>query len=69
MSDQAVLDLRELKGETELAIYDLQGKLMRTEKTATNRTFNLERGNLSTGSYLLQLLNANHSYKLLFVIE
>ncbi len=70
MTTSATLDLGELKGPATLEIYDISGKLMRSESVNLDAgTLTLPRGDLSGGSYLLRVISEGNAVELPFMVE
>jgi hypothetical protein len=72
MTTTAILDLGELRGEYTLEIFDIKGQLMRPGRSlsgAEGSVLEIERGELSSGQYLLRLSNEEDSLELPFVVE
>jgi len=70
MTTSAVLDLGDIKGPLTIEIYDLQGKLMRSEQAiANNNQVILKRNSLASGSYILRLNSVEGVLDLPFIIR
>ena len=70
MTTSALLDLGELRGPIRLEIYDILGKLQRSEfLTIESGTLGIERGALSSGTYILRLIQEEEAMELKFVVE
>jgi hypothetical protein len=70
MSSSAVLHLGDIKGPLTMEIYDLQGKLIRSEQqTTSNKQLVLERGELASGSYILRIVSEQDGFELPFIIR
>ena len=70
MTTSAMLDVGELRGRIQLEIYDILGKLQRSESLSLDtETLLLERGSLSKGTYILRLTHEDEAMELKFVVE
>ncbi len=70
MTTSATLDVGELKGPAILEIYDIRGKLIRTESVSLDTgVLMLQRGTLSNGSYLLRVMTMDERIEIPFVTE
>lgn len=70
MTTSAIIELKELRGPIQLEIYDVLGKLQRSELLSLESgILTLERGTLSSGSYILRLTHGNEPMELKFVVE
>jgi len=70
MTTSAMLDLGALHGPIQLEIYDVMGKLQRSEFLSIEKgTLMLNRGSLSSGTYILRLTHENEAMVLKFVVE
>ena len=70
MTETAILDLGELRGPIQVEIYDITGKLLRSQQlTTNNQQLTLERGNLRKGNYLLRLTHEGEAINVKFAVE
>jgi len=70
LTTAAVLDIGELAGMVTIEIYDLNGKLIRSEQQSNSgQQLTLERKGLVSGSYILRVLHEGEAIKLPFVVE
>ncbi len=70
MSSSATLYLGELEGTIQLGIYDLLGKLLRSELlNVQSGSLVIERGAISSGGYILRLTQEKKSFELKFIVE
>jgi uncharacterized repeat protein (TIGR01451 family) len=70
MTTSAMVDLGEFQGPIQLEIYDIMGKLQRSEIINLEKgNLILERGTLSMGTYILRLTNEDETMELKFVVE
>ncbi|MFZ6051457.1 FG-GAP-like repeat-containing protein [Halocola ammonii] len=70
MTTSAMVDLGKLNGEIHLEVFDVMGKLQRSEFiTIESGNLTLERGTLSKGTYILRLTNQDETKELKFVVE
>jgi hypothetical protein len=70
MTTSAILDLGELRGSATKEIYDISGKLMRSESVNPDSgILTLGRGDLSSGSYLLRVISNSESIEVSFIVD
>jgi hypothetical protein len=70
MTTSAMVDLGELHGPIQLKIYDVMGKLQRSESiNLETGNLTIERGELSRGTYILRLTSKDEAMELKFVVE
>jgi uncharacterized repeat protein (TIGR01451 family) len=70
MTTSAMVDLGELTGQIQLEIYDIMGKLQRSESiNLESGNLTLDRGTLSRGTYILKLTSEEEVRELKFVVE
>ncbi|MFZ6051456.1 FG-GAP-like repeat-containing protein [Halocola ammonii] len=70
MTTSAMLDLGDLNGPIQLEIYDVMGKLQRSEFiNLDSGNLTIDRGDLSRGTYILRLTSENETRELKFVVE
>jgi uncharacterized repeat protein (TIGR01451 family) len=70
MTTSAMIDLGELRGSIQLEIYDVMGKLQRSELlNVDSGMLMLNRGSLSNGTYILRLTHEKEAMELKFVVE
>jgi hypothetical protein len=70
MTTSAILNLGELRGPATLEIYDMSGKLIRSDVLLLDAgMLNLQRGSLESGHYLLRLTQEELSYELPLVVH
>ena len=69
-TETAILDLGNLQESVQMEIFDITGKLVRSEQLATNnKQLTLERGNLKSGNYLLRITAEQGTSVLKFRVE
>jgi len=70
MNTSVILELGELRRAFTIEIFDITGKLLRSEqKSSIKEQLMYQRGQLEAGQYLLRLSGDESSYELPFVEE
>ena len=69
-TETAVLDLGELHGLIQVEIFDVSGKLLRSEQlTTNNKQLTISKGTLSKGNYILRITAGVEKMELPFAVE
>jgi uncharacterized repeat protein (TIGR01451 family) len=69
LTTSAILDVGELSGTARVEVYDISGKLQRSELLSLDSgSLILERGALSAGTYILRLTQGEEAMELKFVV-
>jgi uncharacterized repeat protein (TIGR01451 family) len=70
MTNSAMIDIGDFKGPIRVEIYDLMGRLQRSDLINVDQgILNLERGALVKGTYILRMINDDEALELKFVVQ
>jgi len=70
MTSSAILEVGKLNGPSTLEVHDMNGKRVRLEQRILSQgLLNLDRGQLSSGTYLLRLITEYNVLDISFIVK
>jgi len=70
ITQSAIIEMGDIKGQFQLDIIDIQGRIVRTENPIiSDSKLVIERGNLNVGAYLLRIISNEETHEISFVVK